>query len=150
MTIQELAGSATDPMTTQQRGDETITVRTDDAPAWVADVIQEAHGDMFPDDYRYETIRDAFETIAADDDDPEDSAAEFADNTDVYNSDLLAWVGSHGDRAGYVDEAIGEFGPARDFYHGLMMGQYAERSEVYGLVLQALERIADDSEEVTS
>lgn len=140
--IRELAGQAYDAMERATRDDGTEYVRkSDDAPEWVASIIQDAHGEMFPDDWRYACIREAFGAIhdnTGHTDDLDETVHEFADDADVYNSDLLTWVGSHATRAGYVDEARQEFGEARDFYHSIQMGQYQERAEVYAAVLQGL------------
>ena len=150
MTVQERAAEAAGFFERAERSAEAADWRyaarsyvrlRDDAPGWVSDLVQQAHGDMLPDDWRYGAIEDALLDIA-DRDDPDDGAGEFADGADIYNADLLAWVGSHGARAGYVDDARDEYGEPRDFYHGLQMGQYMERSEVYGLVLDALRAAA--------
>ena len=144
-TLQALAGEAYDAMErhTREDGSSYVALKPD-APAWVERIVREAHADILPDDWRYETIREAFEAIA----DGSEDAAEFADSgCDVYNADLLAWVGSHSSRPGYVDQARDEYGEPRDFYHGLQMGQYAEREEVFGLVLEGLSTEAGEREE---
>jgi hypothetical protein len=142
MTLQDKAREAYDSIETATREDGTSYVRVkDDAPEWVRDLAHKAHGDMLPDDWRYDTIHSALLDIAQADEDEDlnDLGSEFADEADIYNSDLVKWVGSHGSRAGYVDEVIAEFGDVgRDFYHILRMGQYMERGEVFGLVLQVL------------
>jgi hypothetical protein len=150
MTIQDKAREAYQSMETATRGDGTGRLGTyirvkDDAPEWVRELAHTAHGDMMPDDWRYDAIHSALSHIA-DSDDPEDDAAEFADSTDIYNSDLIAWVGTGG-RSSYVDEAAEEFGPVDDFYNSLQRGQYMELSEIYGLVLRALEEVEADDEE---
>jgi len=111
------------------------------------DVVREAHGDMLPDDWRYETCADACAFIA-DADEPEEGASEFADGAvDVYTSSLTDWLGSSVYRPGYVDEAANEFGPAEDVLAGIARGQYMEAEEVYAATLNALQARADDSEE---
>ena len=99
---------------------------------------------MTPDDWRYACIQDACEAIA-EAEDPDEARYEFCDDTDVYNGDLVTWVGSHG-RGSYVDEAREELGEAPDFYQGLMRGQAMERGEVYDLVLSGLRGLADEEE----
>lgn len=120
-----------------------------DAPDWVTDLVREAHGSLLPDNFRYETIRDALDRIAdSAGQDENEVSNEFSDEADVYNSDLLEWVGSHSNRPGYVDEARDEFGEPRDFYHGLQMGQYLERGEIFRLVHESLsEKAGNDLEE---
>lgn len=108
------------------------------------DVCREAHGDMFPDDWRYSIIRDAVDWIAengAGEDDP----AEFADSTtEVYTAKLADWLGSHSDRVGYCDEAAQEFGSSDSMFETMQRGQYMEREEVFHYVVEALEKIADE------
>lgn len=147
--LRELAGTAYDAFERSIRANGSeYTHRKDDAPGWVSAIVQDAHGDMFPDDWRYEAIRDAFGAIHDSyTDDLDELGHEFADGADIYNADLLAWVGSHGSRAGYVDEAVEEFGPARDFYHSLQMGQYAERAEVFAAVLAGLRSVDTEYDE---
>jgi hypothetical protein len=130
-------------METAAREDGTeYTRKRQDCPEWVAELIREAHDGLMPDDWRYATIREAFITIA-EADDLDEAGTEFADSADVYNSDLLAWVSSNANRGAYVDEARAEFGPPRDFFHSLQMGQYVERAEVYASVLAGLRAEAD-------
>jgi hypothetical protein len=153
-TIRTLASQAYRSMEMGTREDGTQYVRkTEDCPEWVASIIQEAHADFLPDDMRYSIISEAFswlEDTTTEDPDELEDAHDFADSTtDVYNSQLLAWVGSHGARAGYVDDARDNLGEPRDFYHSLMMGQYTERVEVYAAVFAGL-REAAETEAVSS
>jgi hypothetical protein len=118
-----------------------------DTPEWVTNVIYEAHAGMLPDDWRYDQIENALDVIA-DSDDPDDARGEFADGAvDVYNSDRIAWLASHGNRQSYCDDAASEFGSeSRDVIEMIGLGQYYEAGEIYGLVLQALEARTDDDE----
>lgn len=147
-TIRDLASQAYKAMERATRDDGTeYTRKRDDAPEWVGTIVYDAHGGLFlPDDWRYECIREAFAHVAdstGHTEDLEETVHEFADAADVYNDDLLRWVGSNQNRAGYVDEARAEFGEPRDFYHSLQMGQYQERAEVYTLVLSGLRKAAE-------
>jgi hypothetical protein len=124
----------------------------DGSPEWVTELVHAAHGDFLPDDWRYACIRAALEFIA-DSDEPEDGAGEFADgHVDVYNAARVAWLGSSIHRGAYCDEALAELGPvdADSGVYGLVgLGQYMEASEVYALVVEALEDVdadEDDSE----
>lgn len=148
-TVQQLARELADAFegTERANGDE-IRILRDGSPEWMREVVHTAHGDMFPDDYRYEAIENAAEHIA-EAEDPEEGAHDFADGAvDVYNGARLAWLASHGDRAGYVDEAREEIGT--DAEGGILgeigRGQYFELIEVYGLVLQALTERAEADE----
>jgi hypothetical protein len=148
MSLQETAREASGWFETATREDGSRFVRTKDgAPEWVKDLVHEAHGDFLPDDWRYNVIQDALLWIA-DSDDPEDSAGEFADGAvDVYTGARLAWLASNLTRPGYVDEAREEFGADTDsdITEQIGLGQYMEASEVYGLVLQALETVTEEA-----
>src|SRR6266516_1712460 len=110
-TLESLAREAAGWFETAERPDgESFTRTKDGTPEWVTDLVREAHGDDFlPDDWRYATISDALNFLA-DDGDPDD-AGEFADQAvDVYTGARFAWLASNLNRAGYVDEAVAEFG----------------------------------------
>ena len=146
--LRELARAGAQAFTVSQRPDGSdYTHRKDDAPEWVRDSVFAAHGDaMLPDDYIYATVAETLEFIGDTEDDPEDSANAFADDTDVYNSDLTAWVSSNAIRGSYVDEATDTI-PAENFYAGLMAGQALERLEIYESVLASLRQLTDDEED---
>ena len=147
-TIQETARQLYDAFETKTRanGDSFVSLK-DGSPDWMADACHTAHGDMFPDDWRYRAIQDAAEHIA-NSDDPEDDRHEFADSVDVYTSELHKWLSSNGYRSGYVDAAHEEMGMERgDIDAQLMLGQYHERDEVFGLLLAALETEMEDEDE---
>ncbi len=103
-----------------------------------------AHKRMMPDDWKYEFIDEALSTIteASDLDDIDIEA-------DVYTSDLTRWLGSHLERLGYCDEVVEEglCASDADMSTRLQMGQWQEKREVLGLVLQHLREEAEDEEE---
>ncbi len=143
MTTRQLAQIAYDNLETRTRDDgATFITRTDTAPAWLQDVCMTAHGDMFPDDHKYEFIRDAVAIIAEDYDPVESSDSD----VDGYTGQLLAWLSSNLNRMSYVDEAVEQYG-YKDLSTAMMQGQYRERREVYDLVLSALEDLETDDEE---
>ena len=113
-----------------------------DSPQWVKDLVYAAHksGGILPDDYRYKFTVLALEYIA----EQPDAGLEPAELTceiepDAYNSSLIKWLGSHAIRAGYVDEAVQEFGwPDEGIMTAIRMGQRLEIEEVFDLVADAL------------
>jgi hypothetical protein len=129
-------------------------------PEWVRDLCYAAHGgsgpaSMLPDDYRYGWIVDAldcFEDCGAED---LDDATSQADDrigeleADIYTHALTAWVGSHGFRPSYCDEAVAEYGmESADTITRLQLGQLAEMREVYHSVLHSLsERVTELQDE---
>lgn len=150
--IQRLAKVAAQSfeVATRDNGDEFYHI-TDGSPEWVTDLVHAAHGsDFLPDDYRYKWAADACEWIA-ESDDPDD-VGEFADSAvDVYTGRRLAWLASNLNRPSYCDDAVADMGGYSDGEYGrgggerlgiidmIGLGQYAEASEVYGLVLSFLE-----------
>lgn len=118
----------------------TYTTLTDEADEWMRDLVRAAHGDMLPDDWRYDAIASAVEFIA-ENEDYDDRADEWADGmVDVYSSALLEWFGSRGASAAYVQEARDEWGDAgEDVWDEIRRGQFMEAREVFALVVSELE-----------
>lgn len=155
-TLAELAGLAYGQFERRTRDDDSayVTLR-DDAPEWLGDLVHEAHGDLLPDDWRYESIRSALSHIHdcdyADADEAHDGASEFADgNVDTYNGARVEWLGSHLARGGYCDEAAEELGwdPSAGIYGLIGLGQYRESEEIYFSVVGSLgERLDELAEE---
>lgn len=147
-TIFSLAQTAQHELEYAHREDGSQFARVkDSAPGWITDLVLDAHGSMLPDDWRYETAWHALQAIAeSNEDDIDDADHEFADRVDVYNSQLLAWLGSHLSRPGYCDDAEEEFGPSDDgsIMARIQRGQYMERLEVFGAVRRSLEMVADE------
>lgn len=111
------------------------------------DLAREAHGGMLPDDWKYSYIVDALDALS-EHDDPEEARDSMREGgIDVYNSELVRWVGSSLTRAGYVDEFRENVSSDCDFFTSLQGGQQQEREEVFGLVLAFLEGMDDDSSE---
>ena len=140
MELQELATEALGWFERKERDDSDVFYRTkDDTPEWVRDMINAAHGDMMPDDWRYNMIHDTLSALddGADGGDPH----EWVDaNISVYDADHDAWYSSHADRRGwYVDEAAKEMGRADTVDGEMIAGEYYERLEVWGLVVSALD-----------
>jgi|ERR1051326_8938694 hypothetical protein len=145
MELQEIATEAAEWFETAKRpaivedhdGDGFTRVK-DGAPEWVTELVREAHGDMLPDDWRYDCIRAAVDWMA--EGNGEDEAGEFADSqVDVYTSARIAWLGSHAARPGYCDEAADELGSeGQDIIGRIALGQYAEAEEVFHSVMVSL------------
>lgn len=136
-TVHELAAEALANLVHTKRGGETliVTIR-DGAPEWVTDLCREAHGDMFPDDWRFEFIQDALRAIEEDNENFPD-----VDSLYPYTADRTAWLASRCDRAGYCDEAAAGFGTPPDGVLGaIALGMVWELDEVRGLVRGFLEK----------
>src|SRR3990167_3762244 len=126
------------------RDDSVVYYRKDPAaPEWITDLSHHAHGDMMPDDWRYEFIVAALDALA-ETDDPDEIQLQ----ADVYNARLIAWLGSPSHPAGYCDDAVKEFGgEPGTLIDQIMPGQYAEKQEVLGLVRAFIEQRAEDMED---
>jgi hypothetical protein len=125
----------------RQDGEEFVTLK-DDRPEWVHELARKAHGDMLPDDHRYEMIRYAVNAIA---EAPEDSQGldeiPYSDDgpVSVYTGDQLKWLASRADRYSYVDQRIEDLGEHADSIMEDIRGGWAsEWDETFQLVLQAL------------
>jgi hypothetical protein len=130
---------------TRNNGDK-IWVTKDNRPDWLYDLIHEAHGDMLPDDYKYEFVVDALGTIEEYGD--EDDYFEGIDaSVDVYTSALTKWLASHIERTYYLNEAIKEYSGEKDTsVDFLMVAQFKEREEVFYSVLQSLKEQLEEEE----
>jgi len=120
---------------------EFFYLKNDDAPQWVIDMAKEVHGDMLPDDYKYAYIVDALEALA-EADDVDNARSIIHDSVDIETYRLFHWVQSHTERLGRANDASDEF--VLDTIEGfLTAGQYIERDEVFTIVLDTLENLAN-------
>lgn len=144
-TIQDFAKEMSLQFTGDKRNDgKEFRKLADGHPQWMQDVCHEAHGDMFPDDWRYEFIESACDKIAETDDNYTIDDARSEIEADIYTHDLTSWLGSRTDRFAYCDEAMEEFGgDVKDTISLLQLGQVREKEEVFGLVVQALEKLVE-------
>lgn len=144
ITIQSLAQTYLEyfDRDTSESGQEFYKTK-DNAPPELSHLVREAHGDMLPDNYKYEYIVTALEFISSCDD-PEEPEIE----ADPYYSDLLRWLSSNLTRSEYVDEYVQEFGlpDSEDFQIMSLIGygQWKEKQEVYWDVLRILQKIVED------
>lgn len=89
---------------THEPASRTITVLKDDAPEWVGDWVQEAHGDEFPSDWHYSICAEIWEAFA---EDPNADPFDVADRlVDIYNHDLIKWMSSSARHINLVDDML--------------------------------------------
>jgi hypothetical protein len=133
---------------------ETFLCIDDDAPAWCKVVVRECHGGMMPDDTRYNMIHSvACDLLDRCEDDTDadslrDDAGEIADGlVDVYNSARVAWLASHIERAGYIDEAQREglISPETVTMDRIGIGQCLEYQEIAYQLIECCERVTEDA-----
>lgn len=125
-------------------GDEYYFVR-EASPVWVNEMVRAAHGDMLPDDIRYDMIVQALGTVSNFDEKvSQDDAQEEMMQVEapIYTSELTAWLASNVNRYSYCDAAIEEYGASTTADYGminrLQMGWSHEFSEVASAVISAL------------
>ena len=139
-TISELAATANRFLVRDRERD--MVLPTADAPEWLTDLCRDAHGTMFPDDWRYEFIQDALNALEDDEDAEPD-----VDSLYPYTADRLKWLASHLDRPGYCDAAVQDMGLTfTDTVTLIGWGMAAELSEVFELVRGFLETRCEDAE----
>lgn len=142
-TIESLAARYEDwfEQHTRENGEKFWSTK-DGRPEELMQLIRDAHGDMFPDDHRYEFIWHALVAISED-------GADASLEPDIYTHDLTAWLHSRADRFGYCDEALEDQGGT---FPGtielLQLGQSAEKDEVLASVLGSLFEILDAETEL--
>lgn len=124
---------------------------TDTAPEWLRDAVQEMHDDETPNSWRWDTAHDlavtldeAIEYGAA----LADWPAEVADQiTDIYYSDLAAWLAGDHTRSAYVEEAVEimpmQPGEPPNLWEWVRLGQYLALERMAGILLDAYRMAAD-------
>lgn len=145
LTLESLAAEANRLLTrTTRPGErESIVVPVDDAPEWFGELCREAHGDMMPDDWRYEFIEDALTQIENGDEEPRS-----VDSAYPYTADRLNWLASRNDRMGYCDEGISNYGDGiKTMDSALAIGMATEMDEVFNLVKSQLETRLEELED---
>jgi len=137
-TVQELAKLARCAFSLETRpdGSEYWTANRC-APDWIGELCHTAHGDMFPDDYRYAFIVEALDALE-ESEDPDEARDGY--EYEHRNYQLALWLASHGHRFSYCDDWAQEYGSLGDGTAGLLQGGHlAERLEVLDLVRGSLE-----------
>lgn len=113
-------------------GEDYLVLR-DDAPEWMRTAVIAAHGDLGPNDWRYQAIREALEIIA------EDGEEAGTPEPDVYNHELATWLSSSGHRWAYCDEQLAEPGfEAPTMFELMQAAQGRELVEIRDLLLDSL------------
>ena len=145
MSIQKTAQALADAFETRTRnnGDEFRCLAAN-APEWMNDAVQEAHGDLMPNDVSFDMVANAAGWIAGIDDrqDRYDACHEYASScVSVYHSDRIAWLASHAHRIEYCDEAQGEglVNDCASLSDRIAAGWYMEAQAVFNAIYDACE-----------
>ena len=142
-TVKELAKEVLDQFEHIKPRDKEIWHLKDGSPEWMTERVHEAHGDFFPDDYKYQFVVDALDALQEQDD--IDDAWESIES-DIYTHDLLTWLSSNLLRTDYCDQAAEELGvkDAATLVERITLGQWFERKEVFDIVAQFLQNKAEE------
>jgi len=109
------------------------------------EMFHQAHGDMLPDDHRYQMIHDILEGMH---EDPDVDGMEICDSiVPCYTYDLMSWLSSRNDRYAYVDEAIEQYGKGESIINDISAGYLLECMEVFDLINEWIDEHLDDEEE---
>jgi len=132
---------------TRDNGDRFYCIADEKESKELTRLIQDAHGDMFPDDYKYQYILDTLIAVSECETEEQAEERQYEIEADVYTSDLLKWVSSNLTRSCYVDEALEEYGSAMStLFMALNYGQTRERCDVYSSVLTSLQSLCEEKE----
>jgi hypothetical protein len=142
-TVQTLAQRMVDAFESKTRatGETFYSLREGTDREWMSDVVHAAHGEMFPDDFKYATVLAVCEALADGTDLAGDDFHEWCDSqVDIYDRERADWLASApGTRAAYVDEARFEFGGGETpLLDQLGRGQYMEIAEIAQSVVDSL------------
>lgn len=142
-TVQSVAAEANAFLYRDTQQDKVLPQK--DAPQWFTDLCHHAHGDMLPDDWRYEFIQDALNALENDGD---DENGPDLDDVYPYTADRLNWLASRLDRHGYCDEAAEDIGESpKQILDLIALGMDRELREVFDLIRERLAKIEDERTE---
>lgn len=147
MDIKELAEKYAGQFTTTKRGNDTIVIFTDNANKKLRDAVYKAHGDRLPNDWIFSIFSSILDAVgqynAGTIEELEDNRGEIVDGlVDVYTSDLTAWLNESPANVYYITESQEENGATTDGFQILAMAQYKAIDEVFGSVVELLEKEA--------
>jgi hypothetical protein len=144
----ELAGELAETIETRERQDGTTYYTTLDPRTLEAVKAAHDYTGMLWDSWRWKLCRRVLASLADwRDGFYHDDVLQLVDNAvDVYNADLLDWIGSDTARPQYVAEAISEYGDPRDGMHGIQMGMYAELMDITNALVEWLREHTEGGE----
>ena len=142
-TIEQLAAEMNAQLESKVRDNgESFACLKDGRPDWMEEAAHAAHGDMLPDDWRYEFIEDALTQMENGDTDPDDISQRYC-----RTHQQTGWLHSRNDRHDYCDEVRENYG---EWTSGIMAliaaGMQAEYEETFRLLYEFLENRVSDIE----
>lgn len=158
-TYQSLASKAYKYLVTGDRTQtqEEYLYTADEAPEWVKELVKNAHtiDDCLPNDYIYRFVSDALALIAdaPDELNSEDSVRDYlcdnvVNDVDVYNNELLKWIGNNLGFSEYVEETMNEYRDVKNlgFFVLLQRAQQLHREAIAQNVLNSLAKQKESEE----
>lgn len=126
-----------------KRGDDDITIFTDDASQDLKDSVYQAHGDTLPNNWVFQTYSSLLDDLSGytinSIDDIEDHRHEIVDGcVDIYTYDLKKWLSDWPNASDFFDQAL-EFIP-KTSDQGLAMAQYLAIDEIYSEIINLLSK----------
>jgi hypothetical protein len=130
----------------KKRGEDTIVILKDNAPAELQESVHNAHGDRLPSDWIYDKYESILSSISDyDSKELDDIRAEIVDGlVDVYTSNLTEWLNDDNRNVYYLSEALAEYGDGDDGFALLAQAQYRAIDEIFGEVAGLLEKEAEN------
>lgn len=148
MTLQELAKEVRSEFSLDTRTDGAeFWKRESIADDWIQELCHTAHGEMLPDDFRYEFIVDALDALSEeeDEDDARDALPE-----EIYTHKLIQYMASNAYRIEATEEALHEAIASGDITPGIgtaiSRAMCEEQTEVFYSVLSSLQERLDEEE----
>ena len=121
----------------------------DGAPQFLRDFVRSVHVDIFdglwPNDWVYKIISQAFEELEENGNDLERVSIE----PDCYYYELDKWFSSSLTFSGFCDEAVAEgLASGKEIYKTIAAGQYLAMIRIYGMVYDFLNEHSFETEEM--
>lgn len=134
---------------TRNNGDVFYALK-DNSPEWMTDVIHAAHGDSFPDDTIYKTIRDIASHLSDLDEDTDlydavDSINEI--EPEIYTAKLTHWLSLSLEHYQYMQQAMDELGPFTDAFALLQAAQKRQIQAIGNALVDALDDTLTDDDD---
>lgn len=134
----------------KKRGDDTITILKNNAPAELQESVHNAHGNRLPNDWIYDKYESILSNISGYDDysNIDNIRPEIVDGlVDCYTSNLTEWLNDNNSNVYYISEALENFGNGNnDGFALLAQAQYLAIDEIFSKVASLLEKEDADNE----
>lgn len=142
-TVETLAAEVNAALVRDKRNDGKEFIKlADGSPEWMTDLCRTAHGDMMPDDWRYEFIEDALSQIENGEEQIKDVGSAYP-----YTTSRTDWLASRVDRFGYCDDAAEEYEGEGSLMDRICWGMDREMNETFDLVKTFLEERVTELED---